>query len=69
MSRRLVVLLLFASACHHFDHVRFEDRAILWRWPDDRPIYSCFDQDLSAADHDNASAYQRGLKGAKGRTP
>lgn len=40
MSRRsgLAALLLLASACHPFHHVRFEDRAILWRWPDDRPI-------------------------------
>ncbi len=38
MSRRFIALLLLASACHHFNHVRFEDRAILWHWPDDRPI-------------------------------
>jgi hypothetical protein len=38
MRRRYIALLLLASACHHFNQVRFQDRAILWHWPDDRPI-------------------------------
>lgn len=38
MNRRwlLPLLLLSSAGCEHF--VRFSDRAILWHWPDDRPI-------------------------------
>jgi hypothetical protein len=30
-------------------------------WPDNRPIYTGFDQDVGTADHDTAIAYQRGF--------